>query len=266
MVLLKQLECYILDMDGTIYLGSQVIPGAKELISFFNEKSIPYYFFTNNSSKSPDEYLKKLANLGFGKFNKKSIITSADVTMDYIIKTYGHGSKVYVVGTESLTEQFLSRGFICTNDNPDCIVVGFDTSFCFEKAKTAVDLLSQGVPFYATNIDAVCPLENNMVLPDCSSICAMITHASGVSAKFLGKPSCETAAYIQNITKASADKTGVVGDRLYTDMKLALDNNMCAVGVLSGEMTKQDIKKSGMEPHYLFSSVKELYEILKESY
>ena len=129
-------------------------------------------------------------------------------------------------------------------------------------AQTA--LLRQGVPFLATNIDAVCPLEDGAVLPDCASICAMLTHATGKQPKFLGKPFAETAEYIMRYTGIQAECTAIIGDRLYTDMRLAMDNGMCAIGVLSGEMTLKDIAQSGSAPQYLFASVMELYEELKK--
>ncbi len=164
-----------------------------------------------------------------------------------------------------MVSQFYAAGIRCTDtERPDCLVVGFDTTFSYAKADRATALLRQGVPFLATNIDAVCPLEDGAVLPDCASICAMLTHATGVQAKFIGKPFAETAAYIARVAGIPAERTAVVGDRLYTDMRLALDNGMCAVGVLSGEMTREDIAREAAALHYLFPSVMELYEELKK--
>jgi len=258
---IHEIECFVLDMDGTIYLGESVIPGAHDLLNYFEQKGIKYCFFTNNSSRSPEDYKAKLRRLGFG--SHPTVITSGDVTADYLLKQYGPSPRIYVVGTEPLIQQFTQAGINCADTSkPDCVVVGFDTTFDFSKASRAVDLLREGVPFIATNVDAVCPLEDNKVLPDCASICAMLTYATGRKPKFIGKPFAETAAYIQNATKLSAEKIAVIGDRLYTDMQLALENGMCAVGVLSGEMTKEDIANSDSKLHYLFDSVAGLYERL----
>lgn len=259
---IHEIECFVLDMDGTIYLGDRVIPGAHDLLNLFEQKGINYCFFTNNSSRSPEDYKAKLKRLGLS--SHPTIFTSGDVTADYLLKTYGPNPNVYVVGTKPLIAQFTQAGVNCEDTvKPDCVVVGFDTTFCFSKATRAVELLRDGVPFIATNVDAVCPLENNKVLPDCASICAMLTYATGRKPKFIGKPFAETAAYIQSATKLPAEKIAVIGDRLYTDMQLALENGMCAVGVLSGEMTKEDIAGSDSKPHYLFDSVAQLYELLK---
>ena len=257
---LKSLECFVLDMDGTIYLGSQLLPGAAELLSLFKQKHIPYRFFTNNSSRSPEDYAEKLAALGLG--TQPRVITSADVSADYIIRSFGAGARVYVVGTPALINHLEAYGLCCTDQNPDCVLVGFDTTYDFAKANRAVALLREGVPFLATNIDAVCPLEGGAVLPDCASICAMLTHASGRAPKYLGKPFAETAQYITAATGIPAEKTAVVGDRLYTDMQLALENGMCAIGVLSGEMTEDDIAQSAHKPHFLLQNVLELYQKL----
>lgn len=264
MIQLADIGCYVLDMDGTIYLGDQVIPGARELLAHFDAIRMPYYFFTNNSSKSRDDYAEKLRQLGFGAYDARRIITSAHVTMQYIRRTYGEGAAIYAVGTPSLLSQLTAAGFdVSDSRTPDCVLVGFDTTFDFKKASRAVDLLMDGVPFLATNIDAVCPMEGGRVLPDCASICAMLTHATGRKPKFLGKPFPETAAYIVDYTGIPAEKTAVIGDRLYTDMRVAVDNGMVAIGVLSGEMTRADIDASETKPHYLFDSVRELLDALR---
>lgn len=260
---IKDIDCYVLDMDGTIYLGEQVIPGAKELLSFFDEKAIRYCFFTNNSSKSPEDYNQKLKRLRLSEH--PSVITSGDVTADYLIRTFGPAPRVYAVGTDALIKHLTAAGVICENTGiPDCLVVAFDTTFDYSKATRAVELLREGVPFIATNVDVVCPLDGGKVLPDCSSICAMLTHATGCQPKFLGKPFAETADYIKRAVNLPADKIAVIGDRLYTDIELALNNGMCAIGVLSGEMTQEDIDRSDKKPHYLFDSVADLCRLLKE--
>ena len=260
MIKLRDIACFIFDMDGTIYLGSQILPGAKELLALLCERGICYRFFTNNSSRSPEDYAKKLEALGLGR--QPRVITSGDVAADTIIRTFGDAARVYVVGTSALKSQLESYGINCTDEEPACVLVGFDTEYDFDKASRAVALLREGLPYLATNIDAVCPLEGGAVLPDCASICAMLSHASGRKPQYLGKPFLQTSQYILRETGVAAHQTAVIGDRLYTDMQLALDNGMCAIGVLSGEMTREDIAKSQNQPQYLFDNVYELYRQL----
>jgi HAD superfamily hydrolase (TIGR01450 family) len=229
MIPLNDIQCYILDMDGTIYLGERVLPGAVELLRLFEERGVPYYFFTNNSSTSADNYLIKLERLGFGTYARKNMITSVDVTSDYINKTFGSGAKAYVVGTPALIEQLSGAGINCAAaEKPDCLVVGFDTTLVYEKANKALELIREGVPFLGINMDAVCPLDGGKVLLDCGSICAMLTHASGVKPKFLGKPFAETAEYISNITNIPLCKTAVYGHALCGKQRHVLDRR--AVG------------------------------------
>ena len=189
MIPLHDIECFVLDMDGTIYLEDRVLDGAHDLIRYFDAMHIPYCFFTNNSSKSPYDYIEKLGRLKFGKYDRSRIITSGDVASDYLKERFGSHPKAYVVGTPPLIAQLTEAGIVCTEDKtPDCILVAFDTTYNYEKARRAVDLLREGLPFLATNIDSVCPLDNGGVLPDCASICAMLTVATDRHPKYLGKP------------------------------------------------------------------------------
>lgn len=263
MIRLNEIQCFIIDMDGTIYLGNSLIPGAKELIMLFEEKNITYYFFTNNTSMSAEYYSGKLSRLGFSEKSCKRIITASDVMANYIISFFGQHAKAYIVGTDALIERLEREGIIFTDSGtPDCVVVGFDTSLTYEKVFKAVGFIRAGVPFLATHVDAVCPIEGGAVLPDCGSICAMLSHATGIIPEFIGKPSQEAATYIKQITKIDLYKTGVIGDRLYTDIRFAVDNGMCSIGVLSGEMSLADIENSGIKPDYVFNSIMNVYEQL----
>jgi len=265
MLKLNDIECFILDMDGTIYLSGRVLHGAKEMLALLEERGLPYYFFTNNTSKSTEMYVDKLYRLGFGDYPQEKIITACDVTADYVVKTYGKNPKAFVVGTQALRMDFESHGIDCIEEGvPDCLIVGFDTTFNFAKATIAVDLLREGVPFLATNVDTVCPLDNGKVLPDCASMCAMLTHATGAKPKFLGKPFPETSKYIQGFTGIPLNRTAMIGDRLYTDMRMAKESGMCAIGVLSGEMTKKDIEESSIRPDYVFNCMMDVYHAMKE--
>ncbi len=264
MTVLQDIRCYIFDMDGTIYLGETVLPGALDLLGLLSERRIPFYFFTNNSSKSPEDYIAKLKRLGLGEYTRRDIVTSADVAADYIAKRFGKNARVCVVGTPSLETQLAEADIRMDDSAPDCVLVGFDTTLTYAKCDRATTLIKEGVPFLATNIDAVCPLEGGAVMPDCASICALLTHATGVDAKFLGKPFAETAEYIVRYTGIPAAQTAIVGDRLYTDMRLALGNGMCAIGVLSGEMTREDISRGGENLDYLFESVAGLCDALRK--
>ncbi|HBU11563.1 MAG TPA: HAD family hydrolase [Clostridiales bacterium] len=262
---IKSIQCYVLDMDGTVNLGDTPIAGAHELIGLFRQRDIQFYFFTNNSSKSPGDYVEKLTRLGFTGMARRHIMTSGDVMLHYL-KTKKERLSVYLAGTPELEAQFRAAGVTLLSSGcptADFAVLGFDTTFSFEKADTLCRLVSSGVPFLATNIDRVCPLEGDQFLPDCGSMAALVTHATGVEPKFIGKPFSETVEFILAHTGVPPEQTAMVGDRLYTDIKTAVNGGITGIAVLSGEISYLDIEQGDVKPDYIFPSVAELYEALK---
>ena len=262
---LKEIECFVFDMDGTINLGYTLIDGALDLINKLKEKNIKFYFFTNNSSKSPMDYVEKLAKLGFSGITREHVMTSGDVMIHYL-KTHFENPSVYLAGTPELEKQFREAGITLLESGceaADAAVMGFDTTYNFEKADNVARLVSGGAPFLATNIDRVCPLEGGRFWPDCGSMCAMITHATGVEPKFVGKPFAETVEYILDKTGSERHKTAIVGDRLYTDIKTAVNGKICGICVLSGEVTYDEIMVDEVKPDYILDSVADIYNAIK---
>jgi HAD superfamily hydrolase (TIGR01450 family) len=258
---LKEVECFVLDMDGTINLGDRLIDGAKEYIEYMQQNGIQFYFFTNNSSKAPLDYVKKLERLGFSGMTRDNIMTSGDVMIHYL-KSHVEQPKVYLAGTPELEIQFRDAGITLLpsdTQEADFAVLGFDTSFRFEKADALCRLVSDGVPFVATNIDRVCPLDGGRFWPDCASMASMITHATGIEPKFVGKPFKETVDFILAKTGTEAKKTAMVGDRLYTDIKTAVNGGIVGIAVLSGEISYQDIEEGDVAPDYILDSVYDIY-------
>ena len=261
---LREIECFVLDMDGTINLGENLIPGAKEYIEYMQKNGISFYFFTNNSSKAPEDYVKKLERLGFSGMTRGNIMTSGDVMIHYL-RTHG-GQRIYLAGTPELEAQFQEAGFTLLphdTQTADFAVLGFDKTFNFEKADTISRLITAGVPFLATNIDRVCPLEDGKFCPDCGSMACMITHATGIEPKFVGKPFKETVDYILAKTGSPREKTAMVGDRLYTDVKTAVNGGIVGIAVLSGEISYQDIEEGDVAPDYILDSVYDIYTAIK---
>lgn len=262
---LKDIECFVLDMDGTINLGETPIEGAHDFIRQLQENGTEFYFFTNNSSTSPEAYVEKLHRLGFGDMSRKDIMTSGDVMIDYLRRD-GKGDRIYLAGTPALEKQFREAGFQLLEQDTqeaDYAVLGFDMTFTFEKADCLCRLVSKGIPFLATNIDRVCPLEDGKFYPDCGSMAAMITHATDIKPLFVGKPSKLTADYIVNKTGCPPDRTAIVGDRIYTDIMTALNGGLIGIAVLSGEISQEDIDRSPQKPHYVLDSVKDIYEAIR---
>ncbi|MFO7815906.1 MAG: HAD-IIA family hydrolase [Halanaerobiales bacterium] len=267
MVNLKDIELYILDMDGTIYLGRDLIKGAKDFIKHLDKVNKKYIFLTNNSSKNADDYQKKLKNLGI-EAKRKEIVTSGEVTAYYLKNKYGLKDKnIYVVGTNSLKKEFEKLGFNIVGDKEervDCVVLGFDTTLTYHKLWDAHDLIREGCDYIATNPDLICPLEEGKSMPDCGSIAKLLEASAGQLPFVVGKPNRLMVDYISDRYKIDKDRIAMVGDRLYTDMKMAKDANIIAILVLSGETKKEDLDgNKALKPDFVMSDIEELLKEIR---
>lgn len=242
---LKQTDLFVLDMDGTIYLGERVFPEALRFVKEAREHGKRVIFFTNNASRNPDLYVDRLNRMGFPT-SRQDIVTSGDVTSAYL-KQYHPQASVYLVGTQALEEAFRAEGIHLTNrpdgkptEQADIVVSSFDTSLTYEKLEIACNLIRNGARFYSTHPDFVCPMEGG-VLPDSGAICALLTACTGVTPKYFGKPEHETAAMIEQMFHIPPERTAIVGDRLYTDIALGKHNGLLSILVLTGESSREDI-------------------------
>lgn len=262
--ILSNIECFVFDMDGTIYLEDKLVDGALDMFTYFNDNDIKYCFLTNNSSKTANSYIDKLHSLGMNFVTKNQIITSGDITIKYIKDNFKNPT-IYLVGTDDLKYDFIKNGINVVSEygkEIDSVVVGFDTTFTYEKASIATRYIRKGVPFISTHLDLVCPIKNNEFIPDCGAITKMIEVSSGIEPKFIGKPCKETVDYLISVINLNKDKIAVVGDRLYTDVATGVNNGMAGIAVLTGETSLEEIKSSCTKPTLVFDNVKKLYEEL----
>lgn len=234
---LKNIELFVLDMDGTIYLGESILPGAMEFIKNARAMGKKVVFFTNNASKNPNNYVDKLNRMGFGAV-RSDVVTAGDVTIEFIKRNHS-GKKVYLVGTPALEQSFKDAG-IEISENADIVVSSFDTTLTYEKLVTACDLIRKGAIYYCTHPDFNCPTETGFI-PDSGAIAALITASTNVAPKYFGKPHKETADMISELFNIPFEKTAIVGDRLYTDIALGKNNGLLSVLVLSGETKIEDV-------------------------
>ena len=157
MELLKRTKLFVLDMDGTFYLGNQILPGAADFLKAVEKAGKQYLFFTNNSSRSPRDYMAKLEKMGC-PITRDQIMTSGDVTIRYL-QTHYPDKTVYLVGTPPLVESFQEAGIHLVNEKPDIVVIGFDTTLTYEKLSNACTFIREGALFLATHLDINCPTE-----------------------------------------------------------------------------------------------------------
>jgi len=223
---LENIKCFLLDMDGTIYLGNELIDGAKEFLEKLKEKNIRYIFLTNNSSKNKDKYVEKLNKLGI-EAHREDVFSSGEATTIYLNKQK-KGAKVFLLGTKDLEDEFEKAGFELVkerNKNIDFVVLGFDTTLTYEKLWIACEYIANGVEYIV-----------------------------------IGKPNKHIIDAIIEKYNLKKSELAMVGDRLYTDIRTGIDNGLTSILVMSGETDKKMLEETIYKPDYVFDSVKELKE------
>ena len=256
---LRSIKLFVLDMDGTFYLGGKLIEGSLEFLEKLRKTGREFLFFTNNSSKNSSFYRQKLSRMGCF-VEEDRIVTSGDVTIKFLKENYPDKG-VYLVGTELLEESFRKGGIKLVADKPDIVVLSFDTTLTYEKMSRACTAIKNGALFLATHLDLNCPTENGF-LPDCGAMCAMVEASTGIKPKYLGKPFRETVDMIKLITDRSTSELAFVGDRLYTDIAAGVNNGITGILVLTGETELKDARSSAVKPDYIFDSLAALGEAL----
>lgn len=260
---IRDIDCFMLDMDGTVYLSNNLIEGSREFINKLKAKGKQFVFITNNSSKSSSEYQLKLKKLGIS-ITVEDIINSGEVTASYISEKKS-GATIYLVGTPSLEREFKRFNIRVTkdkNDRIDYIVVGFDTTLNYRKIWDAHDLILKGIPYIATHPDYVCPLEDGKTMPDCGAIISLLEASTGKKPFIVGKPNTLMVDYIASKKEIAKTKLAIVGDRLYTDIQTGLNADITSILVLSGETNRKDLEKSGQKPDYILESIKDLVPLI----
>ena len=260
---LRACRLFLLDMDGTLYLGDEVFNGAIDFIHTLSGTGRNYIYLTNNSSRAGEDYITRLKKLGF-PCERENVFTSGMATGMYL-KTRHPGEKVYAVGTPAFERELVSYGVELTqSDDATVVCAGFDTTLTYEKLDKAVHFLRRGAAFIAANPDWVCPMPAGEVLPDCGSICALLTAASGAKPFYIGKPNRSMVDIISEMTGVPNSQICCVGDRLYTDIAVAVNAGAVSVLVMSGETTRKILDESETKPDYVLADVAELAGILRK--
>ncbi len=262
-------QLFLLDMDGTLYLGDEVFPTAVDFIHSIAETGRKYIYLTNNSSRAGVDYITRLRKLGF-PCEAENVFTSGMATGEFLNQQYP-GAKVYLAGTKAFYRELKSYGIDLVNDenghtdafDVDVVVQGFDTELVYEKLDKAVHFLRRGAKFIAANPDWVCPMAAGEVLPDCGSICALLTASTGVEPEYIGKPNRNMIDVVSKMTGIPNENICAVGDRLYTDIAVAKNAGSVSICVLSGESSEADIEASDVKPDYVLQDVGEIAKILR---
>jgi len=263
---LRALRLYLFDLDGTLYLGERLFPFTRALLARLRETGRDYRFLTNNSSRSAADYAARLTGMGVPAV-PEDFITSAEATRAYLQEALP-GRRLYVCGTASLKAEFARAGLAVTED-PDAaegIVMGYDTELTYQKLVDVSRLLCQrpSIPYVATHPDLVCPTEFGSV-PDCGSVCAMLETVSGRRPLVIGKPEARMPRLAMARCGVPPEQCGVVGDRLYTDIKCGKNAGAVSILVLSGETTPDLLANSPVRPDLTLRDAGEILAALADA-
>ncbi|MBQ8321252.1 MAG: HAD-IIA family hydrolase [Clostridia bacterium] len=261
---LSEKKLFLLDMDGTIYLDSELFDGTMDFLREVKARGGRYLFLTNNSSKSASAYVDKLSRIGIESC-ENDFLTSTYATILYIKDKYP-GRRFYALGTESFVNELLKAGVDVTTELSDDvfgIVMGNDNELTFKKLEDACKLLLRDIVYIATNPDWVCPTAFGYV-PDCGSVAEMLWRATGKRPTFIGKPEPEMIYLALEKFGYKKSEAIMIGDRLYTDIASGYNAGIDTIFVLSGEGTLDDLKSSEVKPTYVMQNIREVYNKIKD--
>lgn len=255
---LSSVRAFALDLDGTTWLGDRLLPGARELKGLLDARGIPTVFVTNNSSRGRDDYVERLNALGLPT-RPREVLTSGEATIAFL-RRHRPSARVFLVGTPSLVREFRDGGIGLAEDprEADTVVLGFDIGLTYGKMRDLCDLVRRGAFFVATHPDVNCPVPDGY-LPDVGSFLALVEASTGRRPdEVIGKPGPRMIEALSGRLGQPPDRIAFVGDRLYTDVRMARTAGMLAVLVLSGETRDDSLAETNAPPDLVFRDLEEL--------
>ncbi|WP_166980090.1 HAD-IIA family hydrolase [Paramicrobacterium fandaimingii] len=249
------IECWLTDMDGVLVHENAAVPGASDLLQQWRFENKPFLVLTNNSIFTPRDLSARLRASGLD-VPEESIWTSALATAAFL-KEQAPGGSAFVIGEAGLTTALHAAGFIMTEVNPDFVVVGETRNYSFEAITKAIRCINNGARFIATNPDATGPSAEG-VLPATGAISALITKATGRDPYVVGKPNPMMFRSALNRIGAHSENTGMIGDRMDTDVVAGIEAGLHTVLVLTGISDQAEIEKYPFRPSEVLDSVADL--------
>ena len=257
---IQDVRCFLLDMDGTFYLGENLIPGSLDFIRRVEETGRDFLFLTNNSSHNADFYVQRLARMGLN-VGREKVLTSGEATAAVLKEKYP-GKRAFVLGNEFLLEEMREAGVTVDQTDPEIVVVGYDTTLDYKKMTAVCDHVRAGLPYIATHPDYNCPTETGFA-PDIGAIMAFIEASTGRRADLVvGKPHTGIVQAALKRTGLAVDQLAMVGDRLYTDIETGLKSGMLSILVMSGETTPEMLAAYPNKPDLVFERLAEMIPLL----
>ena len=252
---LDGIKAVFLDLDGTIYLGDSLIDGALDFLGRLEERGIKRYFLSNNSSKSVEQYVEKLRDLGIDA-DKDEVLLSTHDLISWLSKK--EVTSTFLVGTEGMRSMLEEEGIETSSEQPEFVVLGYDTEISYEKLATASIHLHEGVQLVASHPDMVCPSPRGG-LPDTGAYMSLFKATTGVGPVHVcGKPNKGMILHKVEDLGLKPSECCMVGDRLYTDIEMADRAGVHGILVLSGEASVDDVEEGELRPSLVVDSVAEL--------
>ncbi len=252
---LQSKKGFLCDMDGVIYHGNRLLPGAKELVDWFRREGKSFLFLTNSSERSPRELQQKLSRLGLD-VKEDHFYTSALATAAFLAKQQP-GASAYVIGEAGLINALYEAGITMNDVNPDYVVVGEARTYNLSTLEKAVNLVIGGARLVGTNPDVTGPIDGG-ISPATGALIAPIEMATGSKAYFVGKPNPLMMREGLNLLGTRREESAIIGDRMDTDIVSGIESGIDTVLVLSGVTDEATMKRFAYRPHYILNGVGEI--------
>lgn len=247
---------FLIDMDGVIYRGSELIPGAKEFIHRLLKEEIPFLFLTNNSQRNCRDVVEKLKRMGI-EVEEKHIFTCAIATARYLAAQKPNGT-AYVIGEGGLLTALHQNGYSIVDDDPDYVVIGEGRTIMLESVDKAINMVMKGAKLIATNLDPYCPSSNNSIRSGCGAFVSMIELATNKKAFSAGKPSPVMMRIAKAELNTRSAHTIMIGDTMETDILGGVQMGFKTVLTLTGSTKKEDLVKFAYSPDFVIDSISDL--------
>jgi NagD protein len=250
--IVRQKKAFICDMDGVIYHGRKILPGAQPFIHWLQSQSKQFLFLTNNSEHTQQYQSEKLGAMGI-KVDPQHIMTSALATASFL-QSQLPGAKVFVIGNVGLIEALTDAGFVLTEDKPDYVVLGETHDYNYDKLKIAIRCVLGGAKLIGTNPDVTGPGEKG-IIPACRALISPIELATGRQAYFIGKPNPLIMRHSLRKLNCHREDAVIIGDRMDTDIIAGIESEILTVLVLSGITKNEDIERFAYRPDMILDHV-----------
>ena len=247
---------FLIDMDGVIYRGHELIPGAAEFIHSLIARDVPFLFLTNNSQRTRRDIATKVNRMGINGVESRHIYTCATATAQFLASQKPNGT-AYVIGEGGLLNALHEYGFAIVDHEPDYVVVGEGRAYTLEMVENAVLMIAKGAKLIATNLDPSCPTSRG-IRPGCGAYVALLEKATGVQAFSVGKPSPIMIRAARKELGLTAAETTIIGDTMETDILGGVQMGYHTVLVLSGGTRREDLKNFAYRPDLVVESIAEL--------